>query len=125
MAQRWLGRKTLDEQSWRSAVRLTIRDATEEEEAIEVAQRSTLALFTELSLEQDVIPQYLNDRSNVQGVRLLTKARLGYMWLMKAVSRTVRHGVVSAMCRLCNYNVVEDIEHFLIGCPVLEVCLYC
>ena len=122
MAQRWLGRKTLDEQSWRSAVRLTIRDATEEEEATEVAQRSTLNLFTELSLEQDVIPQYLNDRSNVQGVRLLTKARLGYMWLMKAVSRTVRHGVVSAMCRLCHYNVVEDIEHFLIGCPVLEVC---
>ena len=52
----------------------------------------------------------------------MTKARLGYMWLMKAVSKTVRHGVVSKMCRLCLYNVVEDVEHFLVGCPVLEVC---
>jgi hypothetical protein len=122
MSYRWAGRKTLDEQSWRSAVRLAVRDMTGVEEMAELGQRSTLSLFSELKLEQDTIPQYLNDRSNVEGVRLMTKARLGYMWLMKAVSKTVRHGAVSGVCRLCLYNVMEDVEHFLLGCPVLEVC---
>jgi hypothetical protein len=58
----------------------------------------------------------------VEGVRLLTKVRLGYLWLMEPIARVVRHGAVTAICRLCHYNVVEDIEHFLVGCPALEVC---
>ena len=122
MGDRWSNRGTLSDTAWRSAVRLAVKAKRVREEASRSAARSTLTLYCELDLQQDAIPQYLSDRYNLEGTRLLTKCRMGYLWLMKAVAKTVRHGVVSPQCRLCNYNLVEDVEHFLLSCPVLEPC---
>ena len=73
--------------------------------------------------QQEDIPhvQYLSDSFNVQGVRLLMKTRFGYLWLMKSIVKAVADGAVNPICRMCNYNVVEDVEHFLLSYPALEV----
>ena len=112
----------MDEVAWRSAVDQSSEGMRIGEEIVEFRARSSLAVFTELKLGQSRIPQYLNDRSNVQGVHLLTKCRLGYLWLMKPIARTVKGGGVSARCRLCHFGQVEDVEHFLLQCPVLDPC---
>jgi hypothetical protein len=112
----------MDEVAWRSTVDQSSEDVRVGEEIVEFRARSTLAVFAELKLSQSRIPQYLNDRSNVQGVQLLTKCRLGYLWLMKPIARTVKGGGVSAQCRLCHFGQVEDVEHFLLQCPVLDPC---
>jgi hypothetical protein len=92
------------------------------EEAREMATCSSLRLYSELSLKQPCIPQYINDRSNVQGVRLLTKCRMGYLYLMGRVAKAASAEVVSPLCPLCHHAVMEDVEHFLLDCPAMEPC---
>ena len=122
MHSRWLNRSAMVEKAWRSAVRLAVEDIRVQEEAVRIASHSSLRLYTQLELKQTDIPLYLNDRSNAEGVHLLTKCRLGYLWTMRAIAKTVRDPSVNAMCRLCHYGLVEDIQHFLLDCPVLRPC---
>ena len=71
----------------------TVRLKTGELAAVEVAQfdqRSSLAVYRSLDHSYvDGTPQYLDDRSNLPGTRLLCKFRLGYAWLMKNIGRYV------------------------------------
>ena len=93
-----------------------------QEEALLIASHSFLRMYTELELKQPEIPLYLNDRSNAEGVHLLTKCRLECLWTMKAIAKTVKDHSVNATCRLCHYGLVEDVEHFLLDCLVLGSC---
>jgi hypothetical protein len=122
MEHRWLRGTALEETAWRSAANLAVRAMSEREEAAELSARSSLRLYSELELKQTAIPQYLSDRSNVVGTRLLTKCRMGYLYLMDRVAKAASAEEVSPCCPLCHYGVVEDVEHFLLHCPVLNPC---
>jgi hypothetical protein len=122
LEHRWLNGSALEESAWRSTVNLAVRALSARENAAEFAKRSSLGLYSKLMLKQPFIPQYLNDRSNVQGARLLTKCRLGYLYLMDRIAKAAREEVVSPDCPLCHYGVVESVEHFLLDCPVLNPC---
>jgi len=80
MESRWLNRSAMEEKAWRSAVRLAVDDIRLKDEAVLIASHSSLHLYSQLKLKQPRIPLYLNDRSrsNVEGVHILTKCRLGY-----------------------------------------------
>ena len=99
-----------------------MRDLCDREEAAEVATRSSLRLYSQLRLKQPSIPQYLNDRSNVQGVRLMTKCRMGYLYLMDRIAKAASAEVISPLCPLCHCGMVEDVEHFLLDCSALDPC---
>ena len=87
-----------------------------------MATRSSLRLYSQLRLKQPSIPQYLNDRSNVQGVRLMTKCRMGYLYLMDRIAKAASAEVISPLCPLCHCGMVEDVEHFLLDCSALDPC---
>ena len=99
-----------------------MRDVCGRKEIVELATCSSLRLYSELELKQPSIPQYVNDRSNVQGVRLLTKCRVGYLYLMGRVAKAAKAVVVSPLCPLCHLATVEDVEHFLLDCPAMDPC---
>ena len=87
------------------------------EETALIRSHSTLRLYVSLELKQPDVPLYLNDRSNTEGVHMLPKCRLGYLWTMKAIAKTVKDPAVTALCRMCPYDLVENVEHFLLDCP--------
>jgi len=64
---------------------------------------------------------YLWDRSNRQGTKLMTKARLGHLLLMQNVARVRGWPASKAVCVMCNGGV-EDVTHFLLHCKVLAPC---
>jgi len=64
---------------------------------------------------------YLWDRSNRQGTKLMTKARLGHMLLMQNIARVRGWPASKAVCVMCKSGV-EDVTHFLLHCKVLAPC---
>ena len=70
----------------------------------------------------DGVHPYLDDWSNREGVRLLTKCPLGYLVLMQSVAKMLPWPVAGGNCVLCGDGEVEDVTHFLQRCPRLQPC---
>ena len=83
--------------------------------------KSSLQLYAALGLRPAQIPQYVDDRSNIEGTRPLSKCRLGYLRLLDSVARDMAWPSLRARCLLCRSGAEENVQHFL-SCPGLVSC---
>jgi hypothetical protein len=70
-------------------------------------------------LGQLVPERYLDDRDDLKGTRLKMLSRMGCLPLMDRVAREQRPAwpKESRVCLACSQGEVEDISHFVLGCP--------
>jgi hypothetical protein len=101
---------------WHAAVGRVAQQKQADLEAVEIAERSSLQVYATLG------HTYLDDWSNREGVRMVTKCRLGYVLLMKTIARVLRWPLSGGRCVMCDSGEVEDVRHFLQRCSALEVC---
>ena len=88
-----------------------------------VAAHSSLSGYADLGhTAQDGLAVYLDDWSNREGTRTLTKCRLGYMMLMRTVAQLMGWPAVGGVCVLCDAGEVEDVPHFTQRCAALKCC---
>ena len=91
-------------------------------EADALASKSSLSVYADLGHRADLGPaKYLHDTYNREGVRLMTKARLGHLLLMKNVATIRKWRPGAGMCLACRTGI-EDVDHFVMRCPALEPC---
>ena len=108
---------------WGAVVDLAVNALGAQEEAREASNKSSLTLYRQMNLAPERgVPAYLLDRSNVEGARLMTRARVGSLWLMNKVARVMQWPAERTCCLLCRSGVVETTAHFLLDCPFLEPC---
>ena len=109
--------------NWKDAVLQATKSKQVAMEKAAWAGRSSLEVYASLghSAAAGVAP-YLDDWTNREGVRMLTKCRLGYLLLMKTIARILRWPLSGGCCVMCDTGEVEDTSHFLQRCPALNVC---
>ena len=75
-------------------------------------------------LGQYVPEAYLDDRKDLKGTRLKMLCRTNSLPVMDRVGREMRPQWPKnhRICPMCDKQVVEDVEHFLVGCPAYDVC---
>jgi len=111
-----------DAPEWLKRSTQAVKDLAVANESREFAIRASLQSYAKLGHSHSYgMPRYLDDRSNLQGTRLLTKCRLGYLMLMQTVGKMLNWPLTGGTCVLCGAGA-EDVEHFLVGCEVLESC---
>ena len=86
-----------------------------------VSEKTSLALYSKLGLSESRVALPLCDNSNPKGTRLKSAARLGQLFVLKKVARILGADVEDGVCWLCGLEE-EDIQHFLVRCPVLATC---
>ena len=107
--------------SWTSRVNLAIDRVARVEQESDMHARSSLLQYAQFNLKPERMPVYLDDRSNIEGTRLLTKCRLGHLRLFDSIARDMGWPSVRAQCLLCRYGSIETVQHFL-KCPALAIC---
>ena len=65
---------------------------------------------------------YLDDWSNREGARIMTKCRLSYIMLMRTVAQQMGWMAVGGVCVMCDSGEVEDVPHFTQRCAALKCC---
>ena len=110
-----------DKDTWKGAVEYRL-EALERAEFDEKASgSSSLRRYRDLELApSSSVPQYLADRSNILGTRLLTQCRLGCLQTMHVIARFMRWPAHRGHCMLCSVGVPEDVPHFVMDCPALS-----
>ena len=77
--------------SWGSDVCRAATEKADQREAAEMAESSSLVRYVGLGHEAaDGVPPYLQDFSNREGTRLMTKCRLNYLMLVERVARILK-----------------------------------
>jgi hypothetical protein len=69
---------------------------------------------------QHVPERYLDDRTDLKGTRLKMLCRMGCLPVMDRVGREARPKwpKETRTCLCCNRNQVEDVNHFILECPM-------
>ena len=89
----------------------------------EMLARSSLGVYRQLQhTAGDGIPMYLDDWSNREGVRLMSKCRLGHLMTMKRVARIMNWPRMGSVCVLCDTGQIEDVAHLVQYCPTMAPC---
>ena len=118
----WLGRCSGSKATmWAKVSKQAASQVSWREEDVEMQSKSSLQLYATLGLRPAQIPQYVDDRSNIEGTRLLSKCRLGYLRLLDSVARDMAWPSLRARCLLCRSGTEENVQHFL-SCPGLVSC---
>ena len=115
----WTSRSAgLDEEIWRDMVWNQCCAQEHAEWLHEVSLCSSLRFYLGIGHTPDLgIPPYLDDRANLSGTRIMSRLRLGTLWVMQRVSKVAGVGI-SDVCYMCRRDV-ESPEHFVCDCPGL------
>ena len=81
--------------------------------------KSSLSVYVSLGhTPEDGVAPYLDEaRADRTATRLMSRVRLGTLWLMSRI-HSVSGGAVSDVCLMCHRGR-EDLVHFVCECPVL------
>ena len=111
-----------DPNAWLTLVQEATSVRASESAAAALASSSLLSNYVQYRVcGKDGIARYLDDRANIQGTRLLTKCRLGWLLTMAAVAKMMKWPEAGAQCLLCGEGA-ETVQHFVQECPFLECC---
>ena len=109
--------------NWSTSVSSAAESARSDRERNSISGHSSLASYALLEHTAGAgLAQYLDDWSNRDGVRLMTKCRLGYLMLMGTVSKLMAWPRAGGQCVLCGSGEIEDVPHFLQDCVTLTKC---
>ena len=109
--------------AWPTRVELAVH------ESAYANSKGSLAGSTKLELLRGVSPEIsfggprpaLDDWSNIEGTRLLTKCRLNHLMLLDNIGAMLKWPDRAMDCILCGGGR-ETMRHYLLVCPVLAVC---
>jgi len=119
----WSDRSALvSKDEWSLRVDARVQDQARAARCARLGANDKLSLYRDLEL----VPAYglrpsLDDRVNVEGTQLLTKCRLNHVMLMSVIGEMLCWPESAMQCLLCS-SAKETVEHFLLDCPVLELC---
>ena len=100
---------------------VTLQEQRAEIDAFE--KKSSLSIYSKLGHGAILGPAtYLHDTYNRPGVRLMTKARLGHLLLMKNLAKIRGWRRSAGACLVCRAGAIEDTRHFVMQCAGLEPC---
>ena len=112
---------TEDKDLWNGAVEGRLEALEQAEFDDKATGSSPLRRYRDLELAPfSSVPQYLADRSNILGTRLLTECRLGCLQTMSTLAIIMRWPAHRGHCMLCSSGVPEDVPHFVMDCPALS-----
>ena len=116
----WTSRSAgADEDSWRLLVSEQCAAVEGDEWEKEVLSHGSLRLYRGLRQRPELgVACYLDDRTNILGTRLMSRLRLGTLWVMTRIASVAKF-YVSDLCPLCLRDP-ESAMHFLCSCPVLD-----